>query len=135
MANDNLRKVLNQKITDLSEMEPGTEEHTRLSNDIAKLYALIQEDEKQEWEIEKLEYEDDEKTRDIERENQIRKDDRLHSWLQFGLTSAIGVGTTLLTMAFWKDRYHEGLQFEKEGTYTAKGGAQSVMRHFPKIGK
>lgn len=135
MSNENLKTVVDQQIEQLANMELGTEDHTRATNDIVKLYEKIQEDEKQAFEIEKFEYQDDEKVRDLERETAIRKDDNRRNWIQFGIGTAVTVGTTLLTMAFWKERYHEGLQFEKDGTYTAKGGAQSVMRHFPKIGK
>jgi hypothetical protein len=135
MSNEKLKAVVDQQIEQLANMEPGTEEHTRATNDLVKQLELLHKDDELQFEIDKFDYQDDEKVKDVARENEIRKEDNRRNWIQFGIGTAATIGTTLLTMAFWKNRYHEGLQFEKEGTYTAKGGAQSVMRNFPKIGK
>lgn len=120
--------VLGTKIGELDSLDIGTEEHSRGTEDVTKLYKLIQDDEKQEWSIEESEIKANEDDKKYERELEKEKRDAKRSWIQFGITTTVAVLTTIGTNLFFKHRYHEGLEFEKTGTFTAKGGAQMIQR-------
>ena len=125
-----LLDVLGTKIDELDSLDIGSEEHSRGTEDVTKLYKLIQDDEKQEWSIEESEIKANEDDKKYERELEKEKRDAKRSWIQFGITTTIAVLTTIGTNLAFKHRYHEGLEFEKTGTYTAKGGAQMIQRMF-----
>ena len=123
------------KLDELGNLDTGSEEHQRATGDLVKLLNVLKEREKEVGEYDIAYRELEQKSESDEKALEEAKKDRKTNWIQFGITTALTIGTTIASHVWLKNRYHEGLQFEREGTYTARGGAQNIMRQFklPKL--
>jgi len=128
-----LQEVIKEKLEDLRNLEPGTEEHSRVAEDINKLYRLIQEDEKQEWSIESADIEDDRKEREYERGLEKEKREAKRFWAQLGITTGVTVATSLAALWVRDKNLQRILKYETEGSITSLAGrniAQDSIRLF-----
>lgn len=134
-----LEDVCAEKLEDVANLDAGSEEQSRATTDLVKLLNVLKEREESAYKLD-LQYQELEQKKELsdseaERATEEAKKDRKLNWIQFGITTAVGVGTTIASHLWLKHRYHEGLDFERTGTYTCRGGAQNIMRQFklPKL--
>ena len=107
----NVELLMEQEICDkfekLKRMEAGTEEYSRLNNDLAALIGQYHEF--------------------------IRaKEDNKQQWAKIGVT----VGSTLLALAFYQWSFNSSMEFEKTNTWCTNPGkslANGIVKMLPKI--
>ena len=112
----------------LSNLKPGSEEHSRLVADISKLQGQLNQDQKMQAELDLKEFE-----ASMGEEN--KKKDRATQAIMKGVEIVTQIGIAIGGMIFYKKRFHEGLNFEKTGTISSNFGRQATRIQMPKIGK
>lgn len=89
-----LDEEIRDEITNLNALEPGTEEHSKAADTVAKLYKLKVEDDK------------------IDKETSEQVKNR---YLKYGLEAA-GIIVPLIFYGIWMNK---GFKFEETGTFTS----------------
>lgn len=133
--NEELKELLGEEIKieigNLANMEPGSEEHSKAVDNLAKLYRLKIEEEKNAMEISEQIYlreqnkviEDErlEEQRIAREQEELYKKDQLakeirDQYLKYGLEAGLGL-VTLMFYGYWMKK---GFKFEETGTITSK---------------
>lgn len=102
---DEIRELLNEEIKkqikDLSNLNPGSEEKSRATDDVAKLYKLAVEEEKGE--------------RDSENEKNQLAEQKKDRYVKIGIAAA----EITLPLIFYGIWMRKGLRFEETGSFTS----------------
>lgn len=148
-----LGEEIKNQITNLSSMEPGTEEHSKAIESLTKLYRLkidddkneIEDDEKHnrramdkeqqilDAELKQKQLEIDTELRECEldlKEDQLREESK-NRWINFGLQ----VGTFVLGLVAYDIWNRRGLRFEETGSITSPQTRNLYSKMLPKCFK
>lgn len=120
---DDLRRMLEEEISDeienLGNLEQGSEEHSEAVENIAKLYKLKLEEDRNEKETEKVKNDFEELKKQNEAakalEEEKIKEAKIDRYCRIGVT-LVSVALPLMVYGHW---YKRGLKFEETGTLTS----------------
>lgn len=115
--NEELKELLGEEIKieigNLYDLDPGSDEHSKAVDSLAKLYRLKIEEEKNAMDIEEqrnLREQDEQfKQKQLAEETKDR-------YFKYGIEAGLG----LLTLAFYHGWMKRGFKFEETGTITSK---------------
>ncbi len=120
---DEIRKMMDEEIKSqieqLSELNPGTEEHAAATESLAKLYKLRVEEDKNELEYEtkhdQMQADSNRQTFDEEMQNKQLHEQDKDRLIRIGLETA-GIILPLVFYGIWMRR---GFKFEETGAFTS----------------
>lgn len=131
---DELRQLLEdemkQEIVNLSNLNPGSDEHSIAVDSLAKLYKLKIEEVKTEWDFDEkynrrvMEDEHNQKQIDMEteartNEEQFKKEQLAEQIKDRYFKYGVEVGLGVLTLMFYGAWMKKGFKFEETGTFTS----------------
>lgn len=117
-----LNDTIVEQLEKLKGIEPGTEEHTRATEDAAKLCKIYLDDKKA---VEDRESDAEIKQKQIDAERDIKTDEliaqkkyRWVDWTIKGVEIAVGIGCVILNTRTFRKSWKEGLDFETNGAWS-----------------
>ena len=126
-----LGEVIKTEIENLTDLEPGSEEHSKAVESLTKLYRLKIEEEKNVMEINEQIYtreqnkqlederlEEQRKTRELD--EKFKKDQLAEETKDRYFKYAVEAGLGVLTVVFYNCWMKKGFKFEETGSFTSK---------------
>lgn len=132
--------LIEEKIVDLlsalDETEPGTEEHTAIVNDIARLQKQLSEDYSMLAAIEQRDGEAEDNRNKVEAETVLAAQEAGERKKEFWIKLAFDGLVTFAGMVFYKCLSNDTFKFEERGTISSGQGRRILQNiKMPKIGK
>lgn len=121
--NEEIRESLDEEIKrlieDLGTFESGSEEYAKATKDLATLYKLRTDEEKNEREFDDKQIDHDDEIEHKRNQLVEQKKERIGGYIIDVLKIGVPLVGLILTLATNTEVFNKGLQFEQEGVFTS----------------